>query len=179
MKTSVEGKPFDGHGARAAYQRGCRCLPCRVANAAYQRQRRASLDDAVALVSSAAAVDHLAQLALLGVGYRQAARLSGLSIAEIRVVRKGRRAYVRADTAARILSVRPVLAPGQRVSAWPTWRLIHSLTREGFTLGALATRLGLHTPHLQFDHTQVTVRNALRVRRLYELVNLEDEEIAS
>ncbi len=33
------------HGARKAYQAGCRCLPCRSANAAYQNCYRAKLRD--------------------------------------------------------------------------------------------------------------------------------------
>lgn len=28
------------HGERVTYRRGCRCLPCRSANAAYERKRR-------------------------------------------------------------------------------------------------------------------------------------------
>jgi hypothetical protein len=166
-----------GCGSRATYKRGCRCLPCRAAHAAYHRARRRAIP--FELVSAAAAMAHLAHLAGLGVGYRQAARLSGVSTWEIKRVRTGRLHAIRPETEARILAIRPLLAHGQRVSAWPTWRLIHSLEREGFTLGSLARRLGLQTPQLQFDHGRVTVKNALLVRQFHTAVTAEGPEVTA
>lgn len=170
------------HG-RTAYRGGCRCRTCRDAEAGYQKRlrlRRARQELIAGVVDAAQAHAYLVELGAKGVGYRQAARLAGLSIAEIRAVRSGRRQHVRPETAACILAIRPVLAHGVYVSAWPTWRLIHSLRKEGYTLGALALKVGLLTPHLQFDHGQVTVKNALRMRQFYEQVNLEGgEEVAS
>jgi len=166
-----------GCGTRSTYQRGCRCLPCRAAHADYHRARRRATP--VGLVSAAAAMAHLAHLAGLGVGYRQAARLSGLNVREIQRVRSGARDVIRRETEARILAIRPVLAPGQRVSAWPTWRLIHSLEAEGFTLGSLARRLGLQSAQLQFDHRRVTVRNALMVRHFHAAVTAEGPEVTA
>lgn len=40
------------HGARKAYQAGCRCLPCRSANAAYSACRRAKLREGRPILGS-------------------------------------------------------------------------------------------------------------------------------
>lgn len=170
---------FTMHGTRLTYQRGCRCLPCRAANAIYFRGYRERSDSPALLVSARDAAAHLAGLAELGVGYRQAAQLSGLSVAEIRTVRNGRRTVIRPETEAAILAVRPVLAHGQKVQAWPTWRLIQSLGREGYTLGSLARFMGLQSEQLQLDHGRVTVRNALVVRKLHASLTAEGPEVTA
>lgn len=41
MSTVNEGGVMPDHGTRARYHRGCRCEPCRGANAAYDRELRA------------------------------------------------------------------------------------------------------------------------------------------
>lgn len=165
-------------GVRATYKRGCRCLRCRVANAQYVRIRRVN-PASVALVSAVPVVEHLAKLAELGVGHRQASRLSGVSVSEIRKIRSGRRPALKPETAGRLLAIRVVLAPGQRVKAWPTWRLIHSLQTEGYTLGSLAMHLGLRSAQLQLDHGRVTVRNAVLVRKLHARLTAEGPEVTA
>jgi hypothetical protein len=166
-------------GQRSTYRRGCRCLRCRAANANYERVRRAAETELRALVSATDAAAYLLSLKARGVGYRQAAKLSGLSLTEIREVRAGARQWILPETEAAILTIRPVLALGQHVSAWPTWRLIHSLESEGFTLGSLARRLGLQSGQLQIDHHRVTVKNALMVRHFHARVTAEGPEVSA
>lgn len=100
------------HGTRARYRRGCRCLPCRSANAIYQQRYRLA---------------------------RQHGR-------------------------------RPL---GARISAVETWRRIRQLKAERLTQAEIARRLGLKRPLLQLDTDVVTLRNAIKIRRLHRQLILE------
>lgn len=163
------------HGTRASYRRGCRCLQCRAANANYERRRQIiSYPDPAELVDAELAVLHLEALRAQGVGYRQAAKLAGVSPQLVSEIRGGQRLLVRADIASRILGMPAVLAHGQRVTAWRTWRFLDSLKREGFPKGELARRLGLQSPQLQLHSRHVRVKNALRVKRLWQRIMSED-----
>lgn len=165
------------HGDRRTYRRGCRCLPCRAANAAYERCRRAGdlLPDPAEMVDAVFAEMHLTALRGQGVGYRQAARLAGLCDRLVSDIRSGRRTRIRADTQTRILGVRPVLAHGQSITGWRSWRLIDSLKREEFTQGAIAQMLGNRHPSLQLGKKRMRVRSALRVRAVWNR-QVNDEE---
>jgi len=118
---------------------------------------------------------HLLRLQGQGVGIRQAARLAGLSPTLVFGVRTGRIRQIRADTQARILAVPAILAHGQTVTGWRTWRLIGSLEKEGFTPTRIAAMLGARgaRQRLRFQKKKLTVHTVLLVRSLYRQVNAE------
>jgi hypothetical protein len=168
------------HGDVRTYRRGCKCLPCKAASATYRRERRAtcSYPDPAERLPAARAELYLAELRARGVGYRQAARLSGLSERFVLEVRAGKVATLRADTMTRILAIRPALALGRHVMGWRTARLIDSLEREGFSRGRIARELGRRSPRLQIGRRKCTVKNALRVRTLWRRINAEGDSDA-
>lgn len=57
--------------------------------------------------------------------------------------------------------------PGAKVDAKETWKLIHRLMAERFTKAMIARALGLRGKSLKLHPDRVTVRNALKVRRLF------------
>jgi len=150
------------HGTRRAYRSGCRCLRCRDANAQATRNHRAA---PLGTVDASPARLHLAQLQAAGLGYRQIARLAGCASVTVRRVLAGC-PQLRPATAARLLSVRPILAHGATVPGTKTHRQIDSLHREGFTRREIAFRLGSLSQQLQL-HLRVRVRSALKVAQLY------------
>lgn len=165
------------HGDRRTYKAlRCRCLPCRAANATYVRSRRAGVlyPDPSERVDAVLAELHLTKLKGQGVGVRQAAKLAGLGDRLIALVRSGQKTQIRADTQARILAIPAILAHGQTVMGWRTWRLIDSLKREEIPEGDIATRLGCG-PRLRIRRRKVRVLTALKVRALYRHVNAEVE----
>lgn len=160
------------HGTRAEYRQGCRCLPCRRANALYAAQRYASRRRGAhgALVDARDARRHLRKLGKRGIGKRQASRLSGLSLWVIAAVRSGRLIAIRPSTASRILAIRPVMALGTCVSAETVERLVRRLKGEDFDPAALAGRLRLSEQWVRRHHRRVKGRTAARVQRLWDTV---------
>lgn len=67
------------------------------------------------------------------------------------------------------LHARGKLPLGATMSAVETHRLIAKLLIERFTRGQIARAIGLKRPILEFHTDVITVRNALKVRRLYRL----------
>lgn len=129
--------------------------------------------DPAELVDAKPAELRLFSLKAVGVGYRQVAKLTRLSPQVILEIRDGRRAQIRADIACRIMACQAILAHGQTVTGWRTWRLIDSLERDGFTRGDIAQRLGASTPQLQIERRRIRVRTALKVRTLHQRINAE------
>jgi hypothetical protein len=84
---------------------------------------------------------------------------------------KAAEATYRANLRRRHLTGRPIL--GQRVSARRTWRRLRSLQIEGFSRADIAAKLGLRCRQLQLQTESITLRNALKVQRLYRTVMLE------
>jgi hypothetical protein len=56
------------------------------------------------------------------------------------------------------------------ISAKETWQRIRQLKPEFGSYGALALHLGLKRPILEINHSAVTVRTMLRVRRVHRLL---------
>ncbi len=155
--------PTPDHGSRVVYQRGCRCLPCRSANAVYQagQRQRPSV-----LVDASTALAWLETLAEAGIGLPQAAKLSTLSVACLQRIRQGAPA-IRRTTETRLLAVPPIPALGAKVSAWMLKCQMRSLRKEGYPATRLAFHLGLRGHGLKFHHARVTLRNRLKVQALY------------
>lgn len=60
---------------------------------------------------------------------------------------------------------------GALVDAKITWKQIKALRIEGFSYAEIARRLGLRWPVLQLHTDQVTLRNYLKIRRLYRQIH--------
>lgn len=120
---------------------------------------------------------HLSALAAVGIGRKTIAAQAGVSRSRLdeiandvsRNKARPRRRRLKMATAQRILgiplTVRPAL--GARVPAGPTWALIDTLLRGGWTRGAIAMRLGAKRPALQLRRDFVLQSTADRVRALY------------
>lgn len=103
-------------------------------------------------------------------GLTQAARLSGLSRSTLQDIRNGKRQTVPPALLDAVLDIPARPALGALTKAWRTRRLLAWFLLEGFSKAEVARRLGLHTPHLQFDHQHCTYRTAARVRALHRRV---------
>jgi len=147
------------HGERRFYLRGCRCLLCRAANARDKATRHTR-----ALVDAAPVTQRLQALQADGIGYRRVAALTGLNANRLQEIRRGNVAFTTCRTAEKILSLPSTVTPSlwSRIPAAPTKRMMKWLAAEGFTLAAIAARIGAR-PRSQ----TITVRVAARVARLY------------
>ena len=154
------------HGTRRSYARGCHCVLCRAANAAYSSTHRRP----TGTVDASPARAHLEQLGALGVGYRQAAALAGVAASVVYNVRAGLVTRLHPSTATRLLAARSGPARGAVVPATKTWRFVDSLEREGYTHREIAFHLGNTSQQLHFHPRRVRVASALRVAQLYERI---------
>jgi len=161
------------HGTRLKYLGGCRCLPCRAANARYEshriRARRAG--DWNGLISAGRARRHLLALSRSGVGRRTVAEISGVPQSIVHQIKLGRRRRIRARTERRIFLVNSrAMNQARLVPAHRTWRMIARLLDEGFSKAEIARRLGYRTAALQLRRTHITARTALRIERFYRRI---------
>lgn len=155
------------HGERRSYARGCHCLLCRAANAAYSSARRSTSSTPSSSTPADAARLHLAALAQLGIGIRQIARLTSVAPSTVAAVRSGRATTCRPAIAARLLAATATPAPGALVKATRAWRHIDSLRREGFTRREIAWQLGYHSQQLQLAPKRILARSAAHIARVY------------
>ena len=160
------------HGSRARYVAGCRCLPCRAANARYASRRAvlrlAGRDNGI--VDARPVRAHLRKLSRWGVGRRTVAELARVSPTVIQQIRRGQRHHCRAETARRICGVTAAAVCGSSpVDAAATWRLLEKLIEDGYTKRQIAVWLGSQAkcPQLQLRRDRVTAANARKVRALY------------
>ncbi len=158
------------HGTRLKYLGGCRCLPCRAANARYEslriRARRAG--DWNGVVSAGRARRHLRALARSGVGRRTVAEISGVPPSIVHQIRSGRRRRIRSRTERRIFLVNSrAMNEARLVPADRAWRMISRLLDEGFSKAEIARRLGYRSPALQLNRRRVRARSAVRIERFY------------
>lgn len=157
------------HGTRLKYKAGCRCLPCRAANASYEasRARARASGDWNGLVPANKAREHVITLSRKGVGRRAIAAASDVSEKVLSRIRSGAQQQIRKRTETSILSVsKEAVSDGALASARRTWHQIGALLTEGFTKAELARRLGYARPCLQFGKRKVRARTAARVEKL-------------
>lgn len=127
------------------------------------------------LVDAGRARRRLEALADLGIGHRRAAVLAGISFRTVQRIRRGKARRIRREVERAILNVtQPSLARGTRVYGYETRQLIQALVREGFPKLRLLRHLKMKGHDLGFDHHDVKVSSALRVRQLYYFL-LPDE----
>jgi hypothetical protein len=167
LSVLAEAKP---HGTCVKYMGGCRCLPCRAANARYEWRRHAARrsGDWNGLIPAGRARQHLLALSRAGVGRRTVADIAGVPQCVVHQIRTGRRRRIRARTARRILLVsRTAMNDARLVPAGRAWRMIERLVEEGFSRGEIAQRLGHRSRALQLNRTRITARSLMRVERFY------------
>lgn len=168
------------HGTRAAYiVDRCRCPEARAANTAYaaardRRNLQAKYGAAAPLTVRASETRAvLAHLEAAGWTRRRIAAESGLRREQLSRVVGGTYRPVESVRWAthhallRLLDQPTPVAPGSLVDATGTWRRLHALVANGWPKTVLAGRLGLGRA-LQLRTDRVTVRNADKVRALYE-----------
>lgn len=158
------------HGTRPRYQAGCRCLPCRAANAAYAAERAA--DPLPGWTAPHDAAAYLLTLQRKGIGYRQAAKLSGVSLSTIKAILAGERTRIRLVHHEAIVNVPPYPALGSRTSSKRAKHLLLSLESEGFSVEDVAAKLGLRKAQLQL-HPTITVKRSLQVHALWRKLTAE------
>lgn len=167
------------HGVRVRYMAGCRCVPCRAANARYEtaRLRARAKGRSNRIVSAERAVSHLRALSRAGVGRRRVARLSGLPESKLCKLLGGQQRNIREQTERRILAVTKAdKAPGATVPAARTHRRIAALLEEGYTRARLAVMLGSRTPKLQLGRAWITRATEARIATLYRRAKGLDAE---
>jgi hypothetical protein len=168
LATLAARKP---HGVRIKYMAGCRCLPCRCANANYETARAAKrrAGEWNGLVPASRAAAHLGYLSAAGIGRRTVAAAAGIADSVIHAVRTGRKLQIRARTEEAILNVqRTAIAGGAHVDAGDTARRLSVLIRRLGSKAAVARALGYRRAALQINTRVCLARNAAKVERLAE-----------
>jgi hypothetical protein len=122
---------------------------------------------------------HIQSLGQQGMGYKRTADAAGVATSVVQTVLCGRKTRIRARSHRKILAVTAQLAPGAYVAAGPTWVLLDRLIANGYPKVRIARWLGQKGPGLQLRRTQVTVKNAARVKRLYAWLMAEQRSVAS
>ncbi|MDR2220989.1 MAG: hypothetical protein LBE24_10510 [Methylobacillus sp.] len=166
------------HGTRIKYMGGCRCAPCKAANTAYERERSIARKqgDWNGLVPASRARQHILALSRDGVGRKAVCAASDVAESIVVAIRSGQKTQIRAQTERKILAVTRDARSGHAlVPAIRTWRLIDKMLRWGYSKSELAKRLGYANRALQFQKTNVTVRNAFDVQQLYNAIVNERE----
>lgn len=150
----------DSHGSREHYRRGCRCLPCSTAHATYRRARRL-LDAADPWTDAAPARDHLRQLGARGIGKDRIAALARLTPDRVHRIRSGAVPRLRSSVSARLLALHPTPAPGVLVASGRARQFLSWFQKEGFTLDAIAARVGLDVRTVACSRSRVTLHTAV------------------
>jgi hypothetical protein len=161
------------HGMRIKYVAGCRCLPCRAAYSRYQRQQAHKKKQGLGnpLVPTAAARAHLIKLSQHHVGRATVAVATGIAQSSLSKIRNGSKTQIRKDTERRILQISPTYAKGNAlVDAAPTWKLINTLLKEGFSKALLARRLGYKTGALPINKSRIRARTAVKIRQFFDMI---------
>lgn len=159
-----------GHGTRASYARGCRCLPCRAANSSYQSERRRAGGREV---EAGPARAHLLALRRTHVGLRAVSDVTGIDRRVLYEIASGRRKIIFRKTLATILSIdEGCRANHSLVDAKPAWRRINEMLERGYTKKQLAAWLGskARVPQLSLRRDRISARSAMRVEQLYSKV---------
>ncbi|MFB7910235.1 hypothetical protein ACFC1T_27755 [Kitasatospora sp. NPDC056076] len=170
------------HGTVTGYKyRGCKCLACCDAYAAYQRTRyrKRAYGTWQPLVDATPAREHLEALHAQGMSWEQMARVSGVLVEELRRLRmplgsKPRTERIRPERAELLLSIRFDPSPGTPKALVPsvgTARRLQALRAIGWPLSVLADRSGVARHTLAMASTrQQTVQESTRaaVAELYD-----------
>lgn len=175
------------HGTVTGYKyRGCKCLACCDAYAAYQRSRyrKRAYGTWQPLVDATPARKHLETLHARGMSWEQMARVSGVLVEELRRIRmplgsKPRTERIRPERAELLLSIRFDPSPGTPKGLVPsvgTARRLQGLRTIGWPLAVLAERCGVARHTLAMVPRQQAVQDSTRaaVAELYD--DLHDQD---
>lgn len=176
------GSPHQ-HGTRDAYALDiCRCVECRPANAAAERERRRVIAYGrwQPFVDAEPTRQHLQALSERGIGLRRAAQLSGVPYTTLSLLVYGTPSTgcppsrrVRQDTARRILAIsleRATPAGGARIDATGTRRRIQALVAIGWTIKSVADLLNRDVASVRHSlrRDSVNAATAAAAAALYE-----------
>lgn len=171
LRPAAELAANRGHGDRLKYLAGCRCAECRKANSSYEneRQKARARGEGNGIVSADKARAHILDLAKINVGRNAVADASDVAKSIVCDIRSGKKTRIRAETERRILAVtKDAAADRALIPATETWEYLNKLLADGHSKALLSKLLGYRAPALQIKKTQVTVRTAYQVKRLYE-----------
>lgn len=172
MRPAAELAASKPCGTRLRYYAGCRCFACRMANSAYEAERKAARDrgEGNGLVSAEPAREHLAYLSANGVGMKTAADAAKVAPSIVVKIIYRQRLKIRAQTERRILAVTiAAAADGSLIDGAATWLLLDELIASGYSKRRIGCEMtGKLVNTLQLRREQVTVRNAGLARRVYE-----------
>lgn len=181
------------HGTHACYVLdACRCLKCAAANTRYEhdRSRQHAYGRWDNYVPAEPARAHIRSLMDQGMGLKRIVAVSDVSQGLLWKLVYGKKrpdgtrtpsVRVRKDTEARILAIRPDLAPGARVDATGTRRRIQALVCLGYSVNYLGERLGILSSnmHTMLHHRgEVTVRTVKAVEELYDELSMTPNQPA-
>lgn len=170
------------HGLRSTYTKGCKCDPCRAANARYAKVAKYRSERGLSTLVDAAPVRrHIEHLRANGMGRRTIAERSGVSetvINRLAGVDRSRPAQrTRPETARAILNVTSdQLADGAFIDGIGTTRRIQALVAIGWTQTEQARLIGWTITNLNalahgHDH-KVTRRTANLINDLYNRLSM-------
>jgi hypothetical protein len=161
------------HRTRARYNaQKCRCFKCRRANAKYEHDRQSH-----PRVSADPARAHIALLQSQGIGLRSIADATDIPRVALKRIALGQ-PKVTQRIAEQILAVDvSVIADHALVSATETKTLLAKLVAEGYTRARLAQLLGHETLAIQYKGERVLAKTALRIRKLYDQLTAEGEDL--
>ncbi|MQS14482.1 hypothetical protein F7Q99_19990 [Streptomyces kaniharaensis] len=175
------------HGTVTGYKyRGCKCLACCNAYAAYQRtrNRKRAYGTWQPLVDAAPARKHLEALHARGMAWEQIARVSGVPVTELRRLRIPMGSHqpperIRRERAQLLLAVEFDVAPTTPKALVPsvgTARRVQGLRAIGWPLPVLTERSGLSRHALTGAMRQAMVQETTRtaVVELYD--DLKDQD---
>jgi hypothetical protein len=166
------------HGTHACYVwgpasgagDGCRCLPCRTAHSAYERERSRWV--APPFVGADRARQHVRELTAAGVGLKTISKRAGISHGALSKLMYGENGRppskrIRRETEDKLLAVSPsATADGAKVPAAPTLAIVGELVSRGWSKVAIARAIGQTGPGLQLGREFVTARNARAIKAL-------------
>jgi hypothetical protein len=131
------------HDYRRYKNSGCRCFPCRLDNARYQRDLAAGRGPRVVDYMPVAPVrEHLARLSARGIGYRRAAELAGVDQYTVRRWLYDGAELCRRALGEKILAVDDTATPRRWLDATGARRRIQALGAAGWPLARIARRVG-------------------------------------
>ena len=164
------------HGTRACYTvHRCRCDDCRAANTAYQRHRQQWDREfpyvAPPMVDAGRALMHIRSLMEKGMGKRQIAKVSGVTLSVISDIVYGRAdrtaTRIRRETEQAILATDLELADGAMVDGTEARSIVDELVARGWTKKAIGQRVhGPQAKALQMTGEKVTVATLKSLRRM-------------
>lgn len=159
-------------GTRVRYYAGCRCTLCKAVNTAYEKQRQQArlAGEWNGLVDAARARAHIEALSQRGVGWRTVADSAKVASTIVSKIKSGERTRLRAMAERRILAVTEACAADNAyIDAGPSWVLLDDLLACGYSRARIASEiLGRKARALQLTRGHITVRNAERVRLVWE-----------